>query len=133
MYKDASKNICDFVMFKTPRAFLIEAKTVTGNYFSIQSKSKTTGQMETFRQYPLLLQKKNIPNLFAGVMLWFQKHDKVIWVPIEELEKMINDDLRSINIKMLKENKYKMIEIPSVKMRVFMKSDYSIMMNIEKE
>lgn len=43
---------------------------------------------------------------------------------------MINDNKKSINIKMLNEDTYKVVEISSTKQRVFMKCDYSMFRDI---
>lgn len=134
MYKNTSENICDFMMYNEPKLFLVEVKTVEGNTFSIQTESKEiAGKMTPFRQYYKLLKYKDYKGVFPGVMIWFQKHDKVVWFPIDSIEKMINDGKKSINIKMLKEQEYFMLDIPSVKKRVFMDSDYSVMMSLRKD
>jgi hypothetical protein len=54
--------------------------------------------------------------------------DKVVFLPVEEVKKMKDDNCKSFNIKMLEEKVYNIIEIPSVKKRVFMDSDYSVIM-----
>lgn len=64
--------------------------------------------------------------------MWFIDYDKVICFPIESLEKMKQDGLKSINIKTY-EN-YPHIDIPSIKKRVFMDSDYTILFKeLDKE
>ena len=46
---------------------------------------------------------------------------------------MKEDGKKSFNIKMLKENTYRIIEIPSVKKRVFLDADYSVLKNLKEE
>lgn len=48
------------------------------------------------------------------------------------MEKMVLDGKKSISVKMLEEKLYNIIEIPSIKKRVFMESDYSILKDIQK-
>lgn len=122
------RNVCDYFCYKYPNAFLIECKSHGGNSFPIQSKSKETGKFETFRQYPKLLKYKNVKGLIVGVVLWLYDKDRVYFISIEELEKMINDEKRSISVEDVDNKLYNIIEIPSTKKRVFMDSDYSVLM-----
>lgn len=43
---------------------------------------------------------------------------------------MVNDGKKSISLKMLDEKLYNIIEIPSVKKRVFLESDYTILKDL---
>lgn len=43
---------------------------------------------------------------------------------------MKNDNIRSFGIKHLNNEKYKSIIIPSIKKRVFMDSDYSVLLDV---
>lgn len=43
---------------------------------------------------------------------------------------MIDDGKKSVGLKAIEEG-YRIIEIPSIKKRVFMDSDYSVLMNLE--
>lgn len=45
---------------------------------------------------------------------------------------MKEDGKKSINIKYLETQEYKIYEIPSKKLRVFMESDYSVLMNLKE-
>lgn len=116
-YKFASSNVSDFIAYTFPYAYLIEVKSITGNTFPFTY----------LRQYDALLSYKGKKGLHVGVVLWFIDHDHVIWAPIEEIEKMKIDGKKSINIKMLNSDEYKLTDIPSKKKRVFMESDYSIL------
>lgn len=121
-------NICDFICYKYPQIFLLECKSHAGNTFPIQSKNKETGRFKPFRQYSKLLKYKNKKGMKVGLILWFYERDKIIFVDISELEKMILDEKRSINVKDIDEKLYNIIEIPSIKKQTFMKSDYSILL-----
>ena len=77
------------------------------------------------------MEYKNISGLHAGVILWFSDHDKVLWVPIETFEQLKKEDKKSFNIKMVGE--YKCLELPSKKLRAFMETDYSVLIDYYKE
>lgn len=117
-----SSNVSDFIAYKYPDLFLLEAKSTHGNTFPFTN----------FRQYDKLLEYKGIKGLHPGVVIWFIDHDKVIYVPILSAEKMKLDGKKSINIKMLDSDDYYLLDIPSVKKRVFMDSDYRILMTLRE-
>ena len=119
-YLTTSQNPCDFIGYTKGKLFLIECKSVEGN----------TLNFSAVRQYERLLKYKGLEGVFPGILIWYRDHDKVIWVPIEEAEKLKLGGAKSINIKILKDPNYKVLEIPSVKKRVFCDSDYSVMMNL---
>ena len=47
------------------------------------------------------------------------------------MEKMIKDGKKSIGIKMLTDKSYNIIEIPSEKKRIYLDSDYTVLMNLK--
>ena len=112
----------DFDCYNYPYKFYIECKSVQGNTFSITKLS----------QYEKLLQHSGKKGVRAGVVIWFYDHQKVVYVPIRQIEKMKNDDKKSVNIKMLEEKEYKIIEIPGELKRTFIDSDYTILMSLEE-
>lgn len=119
-YKYAAINPCDFIGYVHPQLFLLELKTTQGNTFPF---SRLT-------QYQSLLGYSNIKGVVSGVIIWYNQRDKVVFVPISECTKMIEEGLKSINIKHL--DKYSIIEIPSRKKRVFMDSDYTVLAHSEE-
>lgn len=114
-YKNIS-NISDLIFYKYPFICYGEIKSHLGNTFPIANLT----------QYEKLIAKKGIKGVRAGVILWFIEHDKVLWIPIETFEKLKNDGAKSVNVK-LDYDEYNILEIPSVKRRVFMDSDYSVL------
>lgn len=110
-YKNSS-NPCDFLVYKFPIKLYIELKCRYGNTFSLNDLS----------QYDKLLMRDSIKGVFPLAIIWFIDYDKVIAFPISSIKKMRDDGLKSINIKTY--SKYEYFEIPSIKKRVFMDSDY---------
>lgn len=106
-------NICDFIAYRFPLAFYAEVKSIKGNTFPIKNLT----------QYDKLITKKNILGVISGVVIWYYEKNKVVFVPIETVEQMVNEGKKSIHIQ---KDYYRLLDIPSVKKRVFMDSDYSV-------
>ena len=117
-----SKNPCDYLCYMYPNLYYLECKTTNENTFPLAGLT----------QYDELLSRKGRRGVRSGVLLWMVKHDKVLYVPIATFEKIKNDGLKSVNIKMLNDDKYRIIVVPSVKKRIFMDSDYSILKTLEE-
>lgn len=115
-------NISDFIGFKKPNIFYIECKSHEGNTFPISCLT----------QYEKLLPKVGIDGVRAGVVLWMIDHDVVLYIPISTFTKLIEDGKKSFNIKMLADQTYPHVVIPSEKKRVFLDSDYSCLANLEE-
>lgn len=123
-YKYASSNICDFIMYKSGRLFLLECKSHKGNTFPLTNLT----------QYDKLLMYSSTEGVFAGVTIWFIDHeDSIVYVPIETFKKLKMDGKKSFNIKMIDDPTYTSFRVPSVKRRVFYDSDYSFLLDLEKE
>lgn len=108
-------NVADFITYKYPNMFMIDCKSTDSN----------TLNFADIRQYSKMLEYKGISGLYVGIIWWSVKNDKVIWIPIETLEKIKKEDKKSYNIKMLNDPNYYSFEIKSTKLRAFMKTDYS--------
>jgi hypothetical protein len=117
-YKETSQNPCDFICFPGKRLFLMECKEHKGASIPFAA----------IPQYERLLEYKGIPNVYPGVVIWFSEKDTVIWVGIDDMEKMVSNGEKSIGLRMLENTLYNIIMIPSEKKRVFMSSDYSILL-----
>lgn len=121
-YKNLS-NICDFIGYKEPNIYYLECKSHKGNTFPFQA----------LRQYDALLSKVGVPGVRTGVVIWFIDHDRVIYVPIKTIEQMKKDNKKSVNITTIEKDGYRFIEIPSIKKRVFLDSDYSVLLSLNDE
>ncbi len=115
-YYGTSQNICDFILFTNKTLFLLECKSHKGNTFPLSNLT----------QFGKLQQYKNVNDLKVGVIIWFIDHDKVVYVPIQYVIQMIDDGSKSINIK----DNDKYYELPSVKKRTFMETDYTKLLEI---
>ena len=79
-------------------------------------------------QYERQLKYKGKYKTFPGVLVWFYEKDTIIWVSIEEMEKMVLDGEKSIGLRMIDEKKpykktYNIITVPAQKLRTFMEAD----------
>lgn len=117
-----SKNTCDYLCYKYPHFYYIECKTTNENTFPLSALT----------QYDALLARKGRKGVRSGVLLWFVKHDTVVYVPIATFEQIKNDGLKSVNIKMLNDDTYRLIVVPSIKKRVFLDSDYTILSSLQE-
>lgn len=120
-YKNYSKNICDFIAFTNNTLFLIECKTHAGASLPIAN----------ITQFDLIKQYVGIKGIRAGVILWLYEKDCVLYIPISTIIKLISEGKKSINPKLIDEG-YNIKIIPSVKKRIFMTSDYSILVDLQE-
>ena len=120
-FKHNSKNPCDFICYKYPYLYLIECKTHKGA--SLPFKNIT--------QYDSLLEIKNenCYGVLIGIVIWLYEKDKVLYVPFSTLIKMKADGKKSVGIRSILEG-YNIIYIPSVKKKVYMDSDYSVLQSM---
>ena len=113
--KGAAKNPCDFLAHVDNTLYMLEVKCTYENTFNFSY----------LRQYEDLITYLGLKNVQIGVVIWYISHDEILYVPIETVQKMKANGDKSVNIRKLKD--YKVIHVPSTKMRVFLKSDYSFM------
>lgn len=102
--------------------FFIECKSHLGNTFPFSE----------LRQYNDLLKVSGIKGIRSGVVLWMIDHDVVVYIPVSTVKLMKADKKKSFNIKDLDNDKYRIINIPSKKKRVFMDSDYSVLTHLRE-
>jgi Holliday junction resolvase len=120
-----STNPCDFFCYPGDCVLMVECKAHKG-----QSLPFTA-----IRQYEKLLEYKGLNKVFPGVVVWFYEKDIVIWVSIEEMEKMRLDGEKSIGLRMIDKKKpykksYNIHELPSKKLRTFMETDYNYLVEV---
>lgn len=115
------KGRADFIAYLYPNMYYLECKCHYGNTFPLSNLT----------QYEGLLEVTRVPGIRAGVVLWMMDHDKVIYIPVRTVQNMKENGEKSYNIVKHGFNKYRVFEIPSVKKRVFMDSDYNVLRNLE--
>ena len=119
-YKNTSSNLCDFIGFNIDKLYLIECKSHRG----------ASIPMGNITQYEKLKEKIGIKGVRTGVVLWLIDKDKVMYIPMSTIKQLKEQGEKSIGVRHL-EN-YNIIEIPSVKKRVFMDSDYTILKTLKE-
>lgn len=110
--------ISDFVCYKYPNIFFIECKTHKGASIPFDAIS----------QYSKLIKVSGINGVRAGVVLWLYEKDKVLYIPVRVIKEIKDAGEKSVGLRHLE--KYGITEIPSEKLRVFMKSDYSVLLSL---
>lgn len=118
-------NPCDFFCFTGNELLMIECKAHAGQSIPFSA----------IRQYEKMLDYKGLNKVFPGVVIWFYEKDTVIWVSIEEMEKMYKDGEKSIGLRMIDDKKpykklYNIITLPSKKLRTFMETDYNYLVEV---
>jgi Holliday junction resolvase len=120
-----SANPCDFMCYPGNCVLMVECK----------AHAKASIPFSAIPQYERLLDYKGKYKTFPGVVVWFYEKDVVIWVSIEEMEKMVTDGEKSIGLRMIDEKKpykksYNIITLPSKKLRTFMETDYNYLVEV---
>ena len=119
-----SSNPCDFICYTGNELLMVECKAHAGSSISFSA----------IRQYDKMLDYKGLEQVFPGVVVWFYEKDTVIWVSIEEMEKMVLDGEKSIGLRMIDEKKpykkqYNILTLPSTKLRTFMETNYNYLVD----
>lgn len=120
-YKSIS-NISDFIVYMYPNIYYTEAKSTRGNTFPL----------DRLTQYDKLITKVGITGVRSGVILWFIDHKKVLYVPVATFKQLKDDGKKSVNIKMLDDNTYKVYLIPSITKRTFPTCDYTYLKHLQE-
>lgn len=114
------KQVSDFIGYAFPNIFYIECKSHRG----------ASIPMGNITQYDKLKEKIGRKGVRAGVILWLIDKDKVMYIPMATVKQLKEQGEKSIGIRHLED--YNIIEIPSVKKRVFMDSDYTILKSLKE-
>lgn len=75
-------------------------------------------------QYTRLLEYQNIDNVIPGVLIWLSEKDKLYWVDIKELHKVIQAGHKSVGVKIAESALYNILEVPATKKRTFLEGNY---------
>ena len=85
-----SKNICDFILFKSPEFYYIESKATWEDSFKFSMLTKT--------QYNGLVDKDKIDHVHGIVTVLFASYKRAFWIPIESIKTLSDSGKKSINI-----------------------------------
>lgn len=118
-YKESSENPCDYLCHANGKLLMVECKTHKGASIPFAA----------IPQYERLLKYKNKKDVFPGVIIWFSEKDSIIWVGINEMEKMITDGEKSIGLRMVEKKLYNIVEVPFEKKRVYLFPDCKFLLD----
>lgn len=124
-YKDTSQNPCDFLAMNNGIMWMLECKETqegTINFSKIPQLDRTEGLKDYI----------GLSDVEPFIIVWFRKHDKVIACPAAEALRMKQNGLKSISLKMLEDKSYYIIDLPSVKLRTFLETDYTYLVDCVK-
>lgn len=119
-YKEVSQNPCDFIGYNLPYFFMLEAKSHKG----------ASIPFDAIPQHERLERFIGIQGVRCGIILWLYEKDIVYYIPASTITKMKKDGKKSVGIKAVEEG-YNIKIIPSTKLRVFMESDYTFLMELK--
>ena len=118
-YFGTSRNISDFIAFKSPYLFLIECKTIQGN----------TLPFSNLKQYEKMLNYQNIPNVKSGFLVWWQDKNVTARIPLDSVTLLKKENKKSIHVNYVIQKLYGIVQIPNIIKRVYPKCDLSVLMD----
>lgn len=101
-----SKNICDFICFRTPNLYYIESKSTYEDRFDFSLISDY--------QYENLLKKSKIQNVWGLIIVLYISHKRAFILDIRDIDKLIQSGQKSLNIKKLDKWGIPYAEIPTI-------------------
>lgn len=104
-----SRNICDFDLFISPNRYYIESKATWKDRFEFNRITEY--------QYQGLLRKSKISNVYGVVIVLFAAYQRAFIIDINEIDKLIKNGKKSINIKKIGNWDIKYTEIQTVPSR----------------
>lgn len=120
-YKNASKNICDFIGYHKGRFYLLECKSHKG----------VSIPFDNISQYELMKDYCGMEGVRVGVILWLYEKDLEFYIPIATIKQLKAEGKKSVGLKAYNDG-YNIKLIPTKKKRVFLEADYSILVNLEE-
>ena len=108
-------NPCDFIVYRKGTINLFELKAIHGSTLNFKAHIREN-------QWQELLEYSKIAGVNAGIICWFLDYDITIFLPIEYLQAMKEENYKSFNIK--KDiNKIPRVILDGEKKRVFFEYD----------
>lgn len=90
-YYMTSRNICDFVVFKSPSAYYIESKSTWNDRFDFA--------MIQEHQLKGLIEKSKIAGCFGWIIILFATYKRAFRFNAIDIQALINEGTKSLNIK----------------------------------
>ncbi len=112
-----SRNICDFICFKSPNLYYIESKSTWNSRFDFNNMSDI--------QYHGLLEKSKIEGCYGVIVVLFASHKRAFLLDIKQVEAIISTGKKSINIDKIDKWDFLYGEIPTIQNNRKMLLDYS--------
>lgn len=116
-----SKNICDFILFKSPNFYYIESKATWEDRFSFS--------LITEYQYENMLKKSQIDYVFSWIIVLYLSYKRAFILNIQDIDKLQQTGKKSLNIKKLDRWEIPYYEIPTIPSRKQL-LDYSTDVNV---
>lgn len=113
-------NPCDLIVYKDGTLNLFELKAIHGNTLNFKSHIREN-QLYKLTEY------SKINGVAAGIIVWFVDRDETLFIPIQYINELIDNNKKSFNI-----NNYdvtKVIEIQGIKKRIFFNYDLDTFLN----
>lgn len=112
-YKNQN-NPCDFIVYKYPHILYLECKTTNTSTLNFKFQIREN-------QLAKLTKKSKIEGVVAGILCWFVKNDKTIFIPIQYINELIQSNKKSFNANNF--DTTKVIELNGYKKRIFFEYD----------
>lgn len=101
-----SRNICDFILFKSPNLYYIESKATESDRWDFSNLSPY--------QHDMMLEKCKIDHVYSAIVLLFASYKRAFVINIREIKKLEDMDKHSLNIKKIKSWGIDYVEIQTV-------------------
>lgn len=114
-------NPCDFIMYRYPKMYMIECKSVHGNTIPIYTPNpnKRYGNISNTQWLGLLEASKY--GIVAGIICWWVDKDVTRFIPIQSLEGIRSNGAKSIRYDAIIPNSYTIV---GTKKRVYFDYDF---------
>ena len=90
-------NVSDYIIYHYPYQYFVECKAIHKNTLSINSNDpKRKYGMISNTQWEGMLELSKIKGVYAGVICWWVDVDITRWLPIQVLDNLRNEGLKSI-------------------------------------
>ena len=114
-------NPCDLIVYKDGTLNLFELKAIHGSTLNFKAHIREN-------QWQELLEYSKITGVNAGIICWYIDFDKTIFIPIQSLQILKEENFKSFNCRNANSNLYKDLgvesfEINGDKKRVFFEYD----------